>query len=333
MPDPKPEDRALIELKPCPFCGTKLVRNSVFSTRKNDCYVHVQDLHGGDYSLCPGAGIRLYSKHDERIALWNRRCDAARAPSDGGGDWVMVPTDPTSVMLDAAIDTDPYKLGDLAPLAIRYSPQELFRRAWVAMLAAAPKHDGGEPVAWAVRTAKKDGSWGAWWIATEKPDASEYADAFGAQVVALSPTGGVKLDRQVAISAVRAALTEQWEDSVNARKWTEDVLLTGCRQVGGGKGYERPDEAANNLAGMAVDAILALPPSAPGEAWRELPDGLPARGPVMVGSAEWDSVLVEDYDDLAFFLERLAKWGGGPTHWRVPPAGPAALQTKEQSDA
>lgn len=77
---------------------------------------------------------------------------------------------------------------------------------------------------------------------------------------------------------------------------------------------------------------VALPPSAPGEAWRELPDGLPARGPVMVGSAEWGSVLVEDYNDLDFFLARLAKWSGGPTHWRTPPASPAALQTKEQSD-
>jgi hypothetical protein len=71
-------------------------------------------------------------------------------------------------------------------------------------------------------------------------------------------------------NAIRGALVENWKEDLGA-KWDEDVLLTGCRRVGGGRGYHKPEEAAQNLALDAADAVLALSrpdrntnPSAPG---------------------------------------------------------------------
>lgn len=53
--------------------------------------------------------------------------------------FVMVPSGPTREMLNAAIDVDSFKLGDISPLGFRCSPQQLFERCYRAMLAAAPK--------------------------------------------------------------------------------------------------------------------------------------------------------------------------------------------------
>lgn len=53
--------------------------------------------------------------------------------------WKMVPVEPTEEMLNAAIDTDSFKLGDISPLGFRCSPQMMFERCYAAMLSAAPK--------------------------------------------------------------------------------------------------------------------------------------------------------------------------------------------------
>lgn len=51
---------------------------------------------------------------------------------------VVVPVEPTHEMLNAAIDVDSFRLGDISPLGFRISPQMLFEKCWSAMLAAAP---------------------------------------------------------------------------------------------------------------------------------------------------------------------------------------------------
>lgn len=55
-----------------------------------------------------------------------------------GGEWVMVPREPTRDMLNAAIDVDSFKLGDISPLGFRCSPQQLFEKCYTAMISAAP---------------------------------------------------------------------------------------------------------------------------------------------------------------------------------------------------
>lgn len=71
--------------------------------------------------------------------------------------------------------------------------------------------------------------------------------------------------------AIRGALVENWcEDGW--RKWDEDVLLTGCKKVGNGKGYQEPEKAAANLGRAAARAVLSLLRSAPapqGGGWNE----------------------------------------------------------------
>ena len=54
------------------------------------------------------------------------------------GKSVIVPVEPTREMLNAAIDVDSFKLGNISPLGFRISPQMLFEKCWSAMLAAAP---------------------------------------------------------------------------------------------------------------------------------------------------------------------------------------------------
>ena len=60
------------------------------------------------------------------------------SPTTDQPDYVMVPREPTMEMLNAAIDTDSRKLGDISPLGFRCSPQRMFEQAWSAMIAAAP---------------------------------------------------------------------------------------------------------------------------------------------------------------------------------------------------
>lgn len=58
-------------------------------------------------------------------------------------DTVRVPREPTQAMLNAAIDVDSFKLGDISPLGFRCSPQQLFERCYKAMLRAALADRGG----------------------------------------------------------------------------------------------------------------------------------------------------------------------------------------------
>lgn len=54
------------------------------------------------------------------------------------GRATVVPVEPTIEMLNAAIDVDSFKLGDISPLGFRESPQKLFDRCFKAMAAASP---------------------------------------------------------------------------------------------------------------------------------------------------------------------------------------------------
>ena len=85
--------------------------------------------------LCEHMAFQIQAKSDaRRIAELEQ--DAVRGEPVG---FVMVPSEPTREMLNAAIDVDSFKLGDISPLGFRCSPQQLFERCYRAMLAAAPK--------------------------------------------------------------------------------------------------------------------------------------------------------------------------------------------------
>lgn len=62
--------------------------------------------------------------------------DAILLALDAAG-FAVVPKEPTREMLNAAIDTDRFKLGDIKPLGFRRSPQQMFNKAYGAMLTAA----------------------------------------------------------------------------------------------------------------------------------------------------------------------------------------------------
>lgn len=71
------------------------------------------------------------------------------APGDVQDGFVMAPVVPTDAMLNAAVDVDSFKLGDISPIGFRCSPQRLFERCYAAMLSAAPKvatQDGWLPI-------------------------------------------------------------------------------------------------------------------------------------------------------------------------------------------
>lgn len=64
-------------------------------------------------------------------------------------EWVLVPRNPSPEMLNAAIDVDSFKLGDISPLGFRCSPQQLFEKCYTAMLSTAPAPPvAGETRAW-----------------------------------------------------------------------------------------------------------------------------------------------------------------------------------------
>jgi hypothetical protein len=73
-----------------------------------------------------------------------------------------------------------------------------------------------------------------------------------------SPTGdseaGMSEDQLVEL--IHRWFTEEWRSDLGD-KWKEDVLLTGCRKVGNGRGYQNPEEAAANLRRDLARAILA----------------------------------------------------------------------------
>ena len=78
----------------------------------------------------------------EQVTIWTPEViDALRQrlaqPEPEG--WKWVPVKPTREMLNAAIDVDSFKLGDISPLGFRCSPQRLFERCYTSMLSAAPQ--------------------------------------------------------------------------------------------------------------------------------------------------------------------------------------------------
>jgi hypothetical protein len=70
-------------------------------------------------------------------------------------------------------------------------------------------------------------------------------------------TGAQPVTREAVKAAIRKGLTDNLYDLTNARKWDADLLLAGCTHYMG-KGYEKPSEAADHLAGDAADAVMAL---------------------------------------------------------------------------
>lgn len=60
-----------LELKPCPFCGVRLERSEVFSSRTRDHYFHPK----GD-ERCPAQNVLVHKP--ESVARWNRRAALSR---------------------------------------------------------------------------------------------------------------------------------------------------------------------------------------------------------------------------------------------------------------
>ena len=59
------------ELKPCPFCGEKLVvdgegRNAIYKHPRNDCFLAVADTEYEE--------VWFYCNDNLCIKKWNRRC-------------------------------------------------------------------------------------------------------------------------------------------------------------------------------------------------------------------------------------------------------------------
>ena len=77
-----------------------------------------------------------------RLAILRSSLPASPAPAGGEDGWALVPREPTRAMLNAAIDVDSFKLGNISPLGFRESPQQLFERCYRAMISAAPAKGG-----------------------------------------------------------------------------------------------------------------------------------------------------------------------------------------------
>lgn len=126
----------------------------------------------------------------------------------------------------------------------------------------------------------------------------------------VSRSSAANVDRETAARAIRSALTEEWTDADNCRRWDEDVLLTGCRKVGAGSGYSKPEEAAQNLALMAADAVLALITAVPQptpeteeflprDAWNELVHKDDRTSP-----EDYPDMCLISFDELKDYMER-----------------------------
>lgn len=61
------------------------------------------------------------------VHSWEREVSTARAA-------IAALREPTREMLNAAIDVDSFKLGNISPLGFRCSPQMLFEQCWAAMI-------------------------------------------------------------------------------------------------------------------------------------------------------------------------------------------------------
>jgi hypothetical protein len=158
--------------------------------------------------------------------------------------------------------------------------------------------------------------------------------------------------------AIRNALTENWVED-GWKKWDEDVLLTGCKKVGGGKGYDNPKQAADALTKDAARAVLALLSASPDAVKVEAPDGwqpietAPRNGTwVLISGGDvseachaqdeyetrggpavaafWQGDEIDDeagWWSYAFWDMNWRSSFERPTHWRPLPASPDAVQT------
>lgn len=81
------------------------------------------------------AGSDQYCKEAASL-IRHERMEAALTALEAAG-FQVVPTEASREMLNAAIDVDSFKLGDISPLGFRCSPQQLFEQCYRAMLAAA----------------------------------------------------------------------------------------------------------------------------------------------------------------------------------------------------
>lgn len=109
------------------------------------------------------------------------------------GDYVMVPRKPTMAMLNAAIDTDPFKLGEIGRLGFRCSPQTMFERCYIAMLAAAPVA-GDRETAGVEHSGHAECVWSSDCPACQQEGLLAYADRRGQELyparLATPPSGG-----------------------------------------------------------------------------------------------------------------------------------------------
>jgi len=64
-------------LKPCPFCGARLVKSEAFSTRSTDFFVH-EPPEVAAYDMCPLVDYRVTGRDADRITAWNRRAPDPR---------------------------------------------------------------------------------------------------------------------------------------------------------------------------------------------------------------------------------------------------------------
>jgi hypothetical protein len=77
-------------------------------------------------------------ERSEARERWRTARAAVLARMSTPPGYKLVPVEPTEEMLDAAIDAHGLKLGCIAPLGLRMSPQMMFEKSYAAMLAAAP---------------------------------------------------------------------------------------------------------------------------------------------------------------------------------------------------
>ena len=120
------------ELRECPLCDA--------------ADIVISPVRDGLVCGCRSCGCRVNAYNgptpvrERVIAAWNRR----ESSSQVEGGWKLVPIEPTEEMLNAAVDVDSFKLGDISPLGFRISPQMLFERCYGAMLAASPHPPAGD---------------------------------------------------------------------------------------------------------------------------------------------------------------------------------------------
>lgn len=178
----------------------------------------------------------------------------------------LVPINPTEKMIVAGAEANQTQWSDETPDTFSSDVANDVYRAMVYAVEAPrqsadetrgvpSQKDIAEIILSAMRHSAEPGVYGA--SNAEKLNQS-MADNCAKRVLALCSSPAVNADRESFARAIRRALVENWKNSDTCEAWEEDVLLTGCRKVGSGQGYQKPEEAAQRLALDAADAILAL---------------------------------------------------------------------------